>query len=221
MTDTMAIIVNEESTELAKIIEPRSLINRETIELIRLMAPIYFQARCYGYTSEAQAAMVMLKAAGLGIPPTSAPDFFDIIEGKPAMRAAAANALIHRSGIIKVRIEDGDDYCKITMRRLDTGFEHSVKYTDDEATASNLIKSGKDNSAWQRFRTDMRFNRAFARCARRVAPDIIGGMPLTYELEELRSGRMQLPKPGECDHFAAIADDIACPTCGEVLNGGS
>jgi hypothetical protein len=218
MNDTTAIVINEESTELAKVIEPRSLISRETIELIKLMAPIYHQARTFGYTSEMQAAMVMLKAAGLGIPPTSAPDFFDVIDGRPALKPIAANALIQRSGIIKIRIEDGDDYCKITMKRLDNGFEHSVTYTDAEAMASNLIKPSKDNSAWQRFRVDMRFNRAFGRCAKRVAADILGGMPLTYELEELRSSRVQLPKPGECDHFAAVASDTACPACGEILN---
>jgi len=162
--------------------------------------------------------MVMLKAAGLGIPPTSAPDFFDIMpDGKPALRTKGANALIQRSGIIRVEVEDGKDYCRVTMTRLDNGYRESVIYTDEEARQSHLIKDGKENSAWNRFPVDMRYNRAFARCARRVAPDIIGGMPLTTELEELRDSRSRRPAPDECDHFAAVAGDVACPTCGEVL----
>lgn len=208
-----------DQNDLRIIIQQQSLISIETINLIRLMAPIYHRARCYGYTSEDQAAMVMLKAAGLGIPPTSAPDFFDVIEGKPALKPVGALALIHRSGVIRVEIDETsrNDACIVTMTRLDTGYTHTVIYTDDEAVASNLIKPGKDNSAWNRFRVDLRRWRAVGRCARIVVSDIIGGMPLTHELEELRSRRSQLPKPSDCDHFAAVAGDVTCPTCGAAL----
>lgn len=212
-------IVKQDDQSLKMVIRQGSLITNETIFLIQLMAPIYYQARSYGYTSEAQAAMVMLKAAGLGIPPTSAPDFFDIIDGKPGIKPVGALALIHRSGIIKVEIDDTSrpDACIVTMTRLDTGFSHTVAYTDAEAIESKLIKDDKGNSAWQRFRRDMRRNRAVGRCARIVAPDIVGGMPLTYELEELRANRQQLPAPNDCDHFAAVAGDTHCPTCRVAL----
>lgn len=173
----------------------------------------------YGYASEMQAAAVMLRAAGLGIPPTSAPDFFDVINNRIALKPIGALALIHRSGIISVEIDDHSrkDACTVTMTRLDTGFSHAVVYTDAEAIESGLIKDDKDNSAWNRFRVDMRRNRAVGRCAKIVASDIIGGIPLTHELEELRENRSQLPKPSECDHFAAVQGDVTCPTCGAKL----
>jgi hypothetical protein len=214
----LATVDNQEQNNLPAVVSNQSLISNEMIFTIQLLAPIYYHARSYGYASEAQAAMVMLKAVGLGFPPTSAPDIFDIMpDGKPALRTKGANALIQRSGIIRVEVEDGKDYCRVTMTRLDNGYSESIKYTDEEAKESRLIKDGKDNSAWSRFPVDMRYNRAFARCARRVAPDIIGGMPLTAELEELRESRSQLPKPSECDHFAAVQGDVTCPTCGAKL----
>lgn len=212
-------LATTDQNDLAIIIRQQSLISIETISLIRLMAPIYHQARCYGYTSEAQAAMVMLKAAGLGIPPTSAPDFFDVIEGKPGLKPVAALALIHRSGIIRVEIDEMSqkDACIVTMIRLDTGFTHTVTYTDAEARESGLIKDGKEGSAWNRFRRDMRRWRAVGRCARIAASDITGGIPLTTELEELRDSRSIRPKLSECDHFAAVSGDTNCPTCGMKL----
>ena len=217
--DNQLITIESEpdETSLAKVVQNHSLITNETIFTIQLMAPIYHQCRLYGYTNEMQAAAVMLKAAGMGIPPTSAPDFFDYFEGKISLKTIGANALIQRSGIIKVEIKDGPDFCKVRMTRLDNGFSHEVTYTAQEAKQSNLIKPGKDNSAWNRYPTDMLYNAAFRRCARRVAPDIIGGIPLTAELEELRERNSQLPAPDDGDQFAAIAGDTHCPTCGERL----
>lgn len=217
--ETATLATTNDDSQLVRIIEPTSLISYETIAMIQLMAPIFHQCRMYGITNEATAAAIMLKAAGLGIPVTSAFDFFDVIEGRPAMKPVGALALIHRSGIIRLEIDDKSrsDACSVTMTRRDTGYSHTVTYTSKEARESGLIKDDKPNSAWNRFRTDMLRNRAIARCARIVAPDIIGGMPLTSELEDLRSNKNYVLSSGECDHFAAIPGDVTCPTCGEVL----
>jgi hypothetical protein len=123
---------------------------------------------------------------------------------------------MHRSGLVSWTVEDGADYCRISGRRHDNGFEHTVTYTLDEAKAAGLVKADKAGSAWVRFVTDMLYNRAMGRFARRVAPDVLGGLYLSTELVSVQ------PAPGtvvDCDHMAAVAGDRACPQCGVALAG--
>lgn len=126
----------------------------------------------------------MAKAADLGLPVTAAFDFFDIIENKPALKPIGALALIHRSRLVDIEIDDSqDDRCTVTMTRRDTGFSHTVVYTVADAMAAGLIREDKPNSAWNRYRKDQLRNRAVGRCSKIVASDIIGGLYLTIELE--------------------------------------
>lgn len=159
-------------------------ITPETLYLMQMLAPTFHLCRWFGVGSPEQAIVLMAKAADLGLPITSAFEYFDVIEGKPALKPIGALALIHRSGRIDMQIDDtASDRCAVTMTRRDTGFSHTVIYTTDDAKAAGLIKQDKDGSAWRRFTKDMLRNRAIGRCARIVAPDILGGLYLTAELE--------------------------------------
>lgn len=127
---------------------------------------------------------MMAKAADLGLPFTAAFDFFDVIDGKLAIKPIGALAMIHRSRLIDLHIDDQQpDGCTVRMQRRDTGFAHTVTYTKADAKESGLIKDDKTGSAWVRFVKDMVRNRAVGRCARIVAPDILAGLYLTTELE--------------------------------------
>lgn len=160
-------------------------ITPETLYLMQMLAPSFHQARWFGLSSPEQAIVLMAKAADLGLPVTAAFEYFDIIENKPALKPVGALALIHRSRLIDVQIDDtAADRCAVTMTRRDTGFAHTVVYTVDEAKAAGLIKTDKDGSAWRRFTKDMLRNRAVGRCARIVAPDVLGGLYLTAELDQ-------------------------------------
>lgn len=220
---TYAELVRRE--DLQATIPKQHTIDADTIFMIQLMAPSFYLSRLYPtIASEHQAIALMLKAAGLGIPPTSAFDFFDIIEGKPTLKPVGAMALIHQSGRVDIEIEnDNDKWCRVKMTRRDNGNSHEVIYTIEEAIASNLVKdaSSKPNAAWNRFRRDMLRNRAIGRCARIACPDIIGGMYLTTELEQTSSDYdpkvMRLSTPNECDHMAACNTDTHCPQCGVKL----
>lgn len=212
---------------LSSVVRYSRVIDPDTIFAIQLMAPAFHQCRWYGISSEQQAVALMIKAATLGIPPASAFDFFDIVEGRPALKPIGALALIHASGLVDIKIDDSKwDVCIVTMRRRDTGYQHTVTYSIEDAKRSGLVKQDKPNSAWSRFVKDMVRNRALGRCSKIVAPDVLGGMVLTIDLQDaqdenerlLTARRNQIiSRPSDCDHFAAVAGDKACPTCGEVL----
>lgn len=156
----------------------------DTINLITALAPAWHQCRWFGLSSPEQAVVLMAKAADLGLPVTAAFDFFDLIESKPALKPVGALALMHRSGLIDIAIDDTKaDRCAVTLRRRDTGFAHTVTYTVEDAKAAGLIKADKDGSAWRRFTIDMLRNRAVGRCARIVAPDILAGLYLTTDFD--------------------------------------
>lgn len=181
--------MTNESTELAKTITlpaPRSnALDMQAYALVQVLAPSFHACRWYGLSSPEQAIVVMTKALELGIPLTAAFDFFDLIENKPTLKPIGALALIHRSQLVDVvSIDSQADRCTVTMKRRDTGFEHTATFTLQDAQTAGLIKQDKDGSAWKRYAQDMLRNRAIGRCARIVAPDVLAGLYLTTDLQQ-------------------------------------
>lgn len=181
--------MTHESTDLVKVLTlptPRSnALDMQVLTMAQMLAPSFHACRWYGLTSPEQAVVIMVKALELGIPLTAAFEFFDVIESKPTLKPIGALALIHRSPLVDVvSIDTQPDRCSVTMKRRDTGFEHTATFTMQDAHAAGLIKTDKDGSAWKRYAPDMLRNRAIGRCARIVAPDVISGLYLTDELQE-------------------------------------
>ncbi len=178
----------EQTTDLAlQVSGPVARSNALTMQvltLIQALAPSFHACRWYGLSSPEQAITIMAKAVELGIPLTAAFEFFDVIENKPTLKPVGALALIHRSPLIEVvAIDQQPDRCVVTMRRRDSGFEHTTSFSLQDAQIAGLIKSDKDGSAWKRYPADMLRNRAIARCARIVAPDVLAGLYLTDEVQ--------------------------------------
>lgn len=158
-------------------------LNPDVVTMIQALAPSFHACRWYGLASPEQAIVIMTKAVELGIPATAAFEFFDIIENKPSLKPIGALALIHRSPLVDViGINSQADRCTVTMQRRDSGFRHTASFSLDDARQAGLIKPDKDGSAWKRYPADMLRNRAIARCARVVAPDVLAGLYLTDEL---------------------------------------
>lgn len=179
-------MTNEPSTDLllAPVARANTL-DMSTIALIQVLAPSFHACRWYGLASPEQALVVMTKAVELGIPLTAAFEFFDLIENKPTLKPVGALALIHRSPLVDlVSIESLPDRCTVTMKRRDSGFEHTTTFTLQDAQTAGLIKQDKDGSAWKRYAQDMLRNRAIGRCARIVAPDVLAGLYLTTDLQQ-------------------------------------
>lgn len=158
---------------------PRQELTPGIIELIKAIAPMFHGSRLYGMASPEQAAVVMLKAYELGLPATAAFENFDMINGKLSMRPQLALALIHRSRNIDIKISDIKDGCEVWMRRRDTGFEYTARFTLADAQQAQIAKT---NGGYDKYPADMFRARAIARCARVVAPDVLAGMYLTAEL---------------------------------------
>lgn len=174
MNDTPAL----ESTEIIT----RRDITLTTWQLIQSIAPVVHSSRlAKGIASPEQAAIVMLMGAELGFNLTAAFSYIDMIEGKPALKPVGALALLHRSHLVDIKITDEPNACTVWMKRRDTGFEYSCRYTMDDAQKAGLVKS---KGAWETYQANMLRARAIGFCARVVAPDVLAGLYLTSDLEQ-------------------------------------
>lgn len=127
--------------------------------------------------------MIILSGREYGIGPAQALNGgLQIIEGKVELSARMMSALIRRAGH-KLKIEEGDDYCKITGTRKDTGEKHEVKYTLEMAQRAGLVK---EKGSWKKHQEDMLFNRALSRIARRLFSDVIGIGYIQGEISDSR-----------------------------------
>lgn len=172
---------------------------QESWNTILAMAPTIAGARMFGLTQE-QVAVLMVVAdelnIGRGIALNGLLFAIDTPTGKKvALSAACANALIQKSGKVQVQITDHVDAqgnptgCTVHMKRTDNGNEYTATFTIQDAQRINDadVAAGRktpllSKSNWQSYPADMYFSRAYMRCARRVAADIIANM---YTPEEL------------------------------------
>lgn len=149
-------------------------------QLIQSIAPTIHTSRLFkGINSPEQAAVIMLKGHELGFSLTAAFELIDMVEGKPSLKPQGALALIHRSKNFDIKVTDQPDGCQVWMRRRDTGFEYTARFTKADAMQAQIHKP---NGAYDKYPPDMYRARAIARCARVVAPDVLAGMYLTAEL---------------------------------------
>ncbi len=157
----------------------------QTVEIIKAMAPIVAAARMFGVT-EQQAAVVMLKGHELGLGIATAFEFIHVVETKPSISPKGMLALIHGSGKVEVKVtrlpEDKDKPLigyECCMKRKDTGFEHTSRFTLEDAKRAELVKP---RGNWDKYPENMCMWRAIGFAADVVCPDLGGGM---YRPEEL------------------------------------
>lgn len=125
-----------------------------------------------GVGKEAGVMMIMLAAREFGIGPAQALNGgLNIIEGKVELSARVMNALIRRARHTLKIIEDSSEKCTIYGRRADTGEEHKVTYTIEDAQRAGLIK---EKGGWKKVPDDMLFARAMSKLARRLFSDVVG-----------------------------------------------
>ncbi len=124
-----------------------------------------------------------LKGYEVGFNMTAAPEFIQVIQGKPAISPRGHLALLHASGIFSgngllevedKRDEDGNPTsCRVKMRRGDSNVEYECVFTMEDAKRAGIIKDG---SGWEKYPANMCRWRATGYCADIVASDIGGGM---------------------------------------------
>ena len=172
-----------ETEEKYLIAQPQTTM--ETVHVIQALAPIMQASRMFNVTPE-QAAVVMLTGHELGIGMAASFQFVHVVEGKPSISPKCMMALIHASGEVDVKIarlpeDKGQPLIgyECWMRRRRSGFEHTTRFTLEDAKRAGLVKP---RSAWESYPENLCMWRAIGFAADVVCPDLGGGM---YRPEEL------------------------------------
>jgi hypothetical protein len=120
----------------------------------------------------------------IGLPPMQSLALIDIIDGRPALRAQAARALVLSVGH-EIWIEESTNTrCIMHARRRGQEQLHTASWTLDDAKRAGL--ANKQN--WTRYPRNMLVARCTGDIARFAFADVLGGMP--YLAEELEDGPM-------------------------------
>lgn len=170
------------SQETAMTIQPRD-ITPNTVNTAIAIGKIAWESGAFGTSSEAQAAMVMLKAYELGFPMTAASEFIEVIDGKSQLKPLGAMAIMraHPEIIRSVSIENITDAngkffgCRCTIERHEAGrvVPYVKEFTLADAETAELIKP-KGN--WEKYPQQMCQWRAVGFCADIACPDLLSGM---------------------------------------------
>jgi hypothetical protein len=124
-------------------------------------------------------AVLIMKAKELNMPPLEAISHLYVVNQKVAIDSAGMLALILRSGLAK-KIQFGGDgtsaWCE--MERKDGVISFKYTFTIEDARRAGLL----NKESWQKYTKELLVARAISGCARKVFPDVVGGL---YTVEEL------------------------------------
>jgi len=124
-------------------------------------------------------AVLIMKAKELNMPPLEAISHLYVVNQKVAIDSSGMLALILRSGLAK-KIQFGGDgtsaWCE--MERKDGVISFKYTFTIEDAKRAGLLSK----ESWQKYTKELLVARAISGCARKVFPDVVGGL---YTVEEL------------------------------------
>lgn len=114
------------------------------------------------------AAVLMLRAAELGVPPMAAFELFYVVGNKVAIQGQMIAALIERSGKGWIEIKESTTERAVVIGHRTGRPSMEVEWTKDDANAAGSKAMGgwKDKLVWK----------ATARIGRRMFADVLGGM---------------------------------------------
>jgi hypothetical protein len=124
-------------------------------------------------------AVLIMKAKELNMPALEAISHLYVVNQKVAIDSSGMLALILRSGLAK-KIHFGGDgtsaWCE--MERKDGVISFKYTFTIEDARRAGLL----NKESWQKYTKELLVARAISGCARKVFPDVVGGL---YTVEEL------------------------------------
>lgn len=125
-------------------------------------------------------AAAMLYGAELGLNPIQSLQNVFVVHGQPAIYARTAVALVKRHGVIVETLESEDE--RVTVRATDTrtGQTEESTWTPERATKAGYTRNEKYKSEPRA----MLYAKAAMEVCRRIAPDVLLGVP--YSTEELK-----------------------------------
>ena len=137
------------------------------------------------YKTSAQIIAGIIKCRELDLPIHGGLSKMYVVNGRVSMEGELILAMIYRSKELKsISIEGDSHQCTVVMER-NNGVKHTLRYTIEMAKMAKLHE--KKNSQWV-MRPDVMLRwRAIAYCGRLVFPDLILGIMLPDEMEEVLS----------------------------------
>ena len=134
--------------------------------------------------------IAMQWGAELGMKPLQAIQNIAVINGRPAMWGDAVIALVRSSPLCEY-VQESDDGNTATCRVKRKGEPEQVRtFSADDARAAGL--SGKQGP-WTQYPKRMRQMRARAFALRDVFPDVLRGMPIAEELQDIAHSDQSAP----------------------------
>ena len=134
--------------------------------------------------------IAMQWGAELGLKPLQAIQNIAVINGRPALWGDAVIALVRGSALCEFVIED-DDGTKATCRVKRRGEpEQSRAFSMEDAKSAGLLSK---QGPWTQYPKRMRQLRARAFALRDVFPDVLRGMPVVEELQDMPAERHMGP----------------------------
>ena len=168
-------------------------------------------------TSKAFALMMICQAEG--IHPMRALQWYDIIEGKPAMKAQAIQAkFIERGGLIRIVKLDATEARAVFSHPVlqPEPIERAVTFKEYETTYARG-KDGGIKKNWRESPSDMLWARLVSKTCRKIDPGITTGIPSAEDVldsaaaAEWDNGRAQVAAAGHVGQLPPRAGDVPVP----------
>jgi hypothetical protein len=173
----------------------------------RTTASAFFQSGMFpNLKNEAQAYVLILAGAEMGVGPMEAVSGITLIQGKPTMSANLLAALVKRHPRYDYRVADhSDTTCRIEF--LQDGEVSGVS----EFTLEDARKAGLGgNQTWKKYTAALLFARALTQGVRWYAPDVTSSA--AYTPEELGSDvepePVTPPAPEPLSELAQLVEEV-------------
>lgn len=152
---------------------------------------------------------IVHKAKALNVSPVDALNgALYFVQGKVGMSTELMACLIRAQGHSIVRDKSSTETkCVLVGKRKDNGDTWQASFSLDDARKAGLAKAG---SPWEKYPDVMCYNRAMAKLARQLFPDIIKGCGYTHdELKEIASSKSMIEESVEVYDVKPAAELIS------------
>ena len=157
---------------------------------LTVMAQAISKSQLFGIKTQEQAMALMLVAEAEGRHPATIVQDYDIIQGRPAIKANAALARFQQSGG-KIQWHERTDFKASCTFTHPMGGESTITWDIDRAKRAEL--TGKDN--WRKFTAQMLSARVVAEGVRAVFPACLNGFYLPEEVQDFKEVRQAESAP--------------------------
>jgi hypothetical protein len=177
-------ISKPEDTALAKHTQQADLMTRfqpQNFGDLRDFAEIVVQSKICGVTSAADALVMMMTGAELGMTVMQSIRGIHIVKGRPVLAADTMGAIVKRASVCEYLrvVEISESACVLETKRVGEPEPVKMAWTLEDAQRAGLTK---DN--WQRYPQAMLKARCMAQICRAVYPDVIAEL---YDPDEIES----------------------------------